>query len=172
MREEYLPEKLNLSLRLLFAQSITSFFFIISLMSFSMSYSSSIRPEFFTMLIFYWAVYRPTFILPVFVFLFGLAIDITSGLPIGINACALVAMQWFVQRKRMFLMGRSFMGLWVGFSFSVTAVILFKWISISLIYFALLPAEPAIASIITSILFFPFAALLLFGVHKILPIND
>ncbi len=171
MRERFLPENIILLFRLMLAQSVTGFFLILSLMSFSLPYASSVRPEFFMMLVYYWAVYRPTLISPLFVFILGLIIDIVSGLPIGLNAAALLLLQWLVQRQRLFLVGQSFIGLWIGFMVAVFGVIIFKWSIVSLLTLSVLPFSSALLSALTSIFVFPLVTFLLLGVHKILPVH-
>ena len=98
--------------------------------------------------------------------------DVLLGLPIGLNAIALLAVQWLVRRQRLFLMGQSFIGLWLGFMVAVSAAVFFKWFVMSLLELTILPAGPALSSILTSIFLFPLISLFLLGVHKILPVTD
>ncbi len=172
MLSDILDSKYGLALRLVFAQSITVLFFIFSVISLSFYYGSFLRPELFVMLIYYWAVFRPTLITPVFVFILGLLIDIFSGFPLGLSAFGLVLLQWLVQRQRLFLMGQSFLGLWIGFAVVVSGFVFYKWSVLSLLNFSLLPADIPVLSALVSILVFPIFALILLGVHKILPISE
>ena len=171
MRESIFSEKTLAILKLGLGQATNLFFLSLSLISFSLPYSSLVRPEFFLMVVFYWAVFRPQFIAPVIIFFAGILMDVFSGFPLGLTAFGLVGVHWVVQRQRLFLTGQSFAGLWLGFLIVVSGFTVYKWIVLSFLAFAILPFASSIMTIIVSCLVFPVAALMLHATHKLLPVD-
>ena len=163
-------ETLGWTLRLLLAQIVVIFFLCLNVSSFSIPFAGDVRPHFLLAVVFYWAVYRPTLLPPWYVFVLGLLVDVLSGLPMGLNAFILIAVQWVVRLQRVYLMGQSFLGLWIGFSLTCFLAGSATWLLFGLAAQTIPPAGPALASAGMTILFFPVVSLCLVMVHKILPV--
>lgn len=142
---------------------------LLDLISFSMPYAGNVRPFFLLIAVYYWAVYRPTLLPPWYIFGLGLLTDILSGLPVGLSAFVLVAVQWIVRSQRLFLMGQSFLGLWMGFAVTCLIVAAMNLVLFSMVTQSLPPLGPALASVGLSICLFPAISLMLVGTHRILP---
>lgn len=89
--------------------------FTLNVVAISFPLTGAVKAPLFLMGIYYWAIYRPT-LMPVWaVFIAGLAMDLLSSLPIGMNALVFVAAGWSISGQRLFLTGQSFVMIWVGF---------------------------------------------------------
>lgn len=163
-------ETLNWTLRLVLAQLVTLSILCLSLGSFSIPLTGEVRPHLLLAAVFYWAVYRPTLMPPWYVFILGLLTDILSGLPLGLNAFILVAVHWVVRTQRVYLMGQSFFGLWMGFAVTCFLAFSAQWILFAIVARSLVPASPSLASAGLTILVFPLISLLLVMIHRILPV--
>ena len=124
------------------------------------------------MTIYYWSVYRPTLIPAWLIFLAGLCVDVLTMMPLGVNALTAVVTKKVISRQRPYLMGQSFIILWLGFVVVQAAALVFS----SIIYGVISDAPLALNSIafswIASALCFPFITMALHMVHKILPSPD
>lgn len=163
-------ETLSWILRLLVAQVMIAFMLCLNLISFSIPYAGDVRPHFLLIAIFYWAVYRPTLIPPWYAFALGILIDVLTGVPMGLNAFILIAVQWVVRSQRVYLMGQSFFGLWMGFAVTCFLATSAQWCLFAIVSHSIASGGPALASAGMSILVFPLISLLLVLVHKILPV--
>ena len=163
-------ETLNWTLRLLLAQTVVLLILAFSVINYSIPLTGEVRPHFLLAAVFYWAVYRPTLLPPWYVFVLGLLMDTLSGLPLGLNALILVAVHWVVRMQRLYLMGQSFLGLWIGFALTCFLSASAQWSLYALISRTLVPVGPSLASAGLTILLFPLISLLLILVHRILPV--
>ena len=151
------------------AHVLTFCLVFLNFVSFPFPYMGEVRPLFFLMAVFYWAVYRPTLMPSAFVFVIGLAMDILSGFPLGLNAFLFVAAQWLVRSQRLFLMGQSFLMLWAGFMVTAFLVVFVQWSFFSIVSRSLSSLWPALMEAGVSILIFPLMSLLFISVHRLLP---
>src|SRR5258708_7854675 len=78
-------------------------------------------PELGVLTAFFWAVYAPALFPPAAIFGLGLVQDFASGGPIGFWAVIYLAVYGFTLSQRVFFIGRSLMGVWLGFA-AVTAL--------------------------------------------------
>lgn len=145
---------------------------VLDLISFSMPYAGNVRPFFLLVGVYYWAVYRPTLMPPWYVFALGLMTDILSGLPVGLSAFVLVCVQWIVRSQRLYLMGQSFLGMWMGFGVTCLIVAAMQIILFSVVTQSLPPVAPALASVGLSVCLFPAISLALVGTHRLLPASS
>lgn len=162
-------ERLDSLWRLALAHALTLCLVLLNFVSFPFPYMGEVRPLFFLMAVFYWAVYRPTLMPFAFAFLIGLAMDILSGFPLGLNAFIFVAAQWFVRSQRLFLMGQSFLMLWAGFMVTALFVVFIQWSFFSIINLAVSSLWSALMEVGVSLLIFPLMSLLFISVHRLLP---
>ncbi len=105
---------------------------------------------------------------PWLAFLAGLATDLLGGLPVGLNACAFVLVQWIVSDQRRFLMGQSFIMLWIGFVVLSILVGLFQWLLFGLMQMHWTPIKPIAFSVGVGLASFPIICLFLHWTNKIL----
>lgn len=170
MRNAFLTsENIDWLWRLLLAQGFIVLMILLSLVSFSLPYSDSIRPFFILMPIYYWSIYRPSIVPTVILFAIGLIIDFVSGFPIGLHAALFVIVNLIVKQQRLFLMGQPYPMFWVGFSIVTLFVFSAQWLFFSAINLHFFDITDKIASAFITILFFPFIAMIMAFIQKILP---
>ncbi len=161
---------MEVRVRLVAPYSLMLVLFVFSTISFSFPVGGSIHAPFFLMAIYYWAIYRPTLIPPWFVFAAGLMIDLLSGIDtVGISALVFVVVQWVVADQRRYLMGQSFLMIWIGFMIVSTAAMVMSWVVFGLLTGGWLPPRPLGFSILLGMALFPLVSILLNLTHKILP---
>ena len=150
---------------------IYAFFLIVFLLNFvvfPLPFEPAIVPAFVVMAIFYWAIYRPSIVPPVFCFLLGIGADLIANFPLGLHALSFTLLQWFISSQRRYLMGQPYILTWLALGLSVFVIELVRWI--------VLESSDGFGAIfdnfldfIISFLLFPIVNLALVRVHKILP---
>ncbi len=164
-----LPRQLSFLARLSVAHGLTFALFLLTLCSFSIPHTGQVRPFFLLMAIYYWSVFRPTLVPPSAAFGMGLLVDFLSGLPGGLTAGLLVAVQWIVRGQRRYLMGQSYVVLWTGFAMVAFGTAAAQWAVFGLLRLSWPPVEPILAGAGLSVLLFPPVVVVLQRVHRLLP---
>lgn len=144
-------------------------FFIMNLGVFKLIDDVLIRIPLLLMSIFHWSLFRPKLVPHYFAFLIGLAFDIFSGMPLGLNALLFVVVQWFVKGQRHVLTGQSFMALWVGFAMVLGPALLIEWLVMSVFFDVTFNVMIPLSSYGVGLCVFPFALFILSFVQKTLP---
>jgi len=165
----FTSENIDWLWRVLLAQGFIALMILFSLVSFSLPYSDSIRPFFILMPIYYWSIYRPSIMPIIILFSIGLIIDFVSGFPIGLHAALFVIVNLVVKQQRLFLMGQPYPMFWMGFAIIALSVFAAQWLFFSVINLRLIDITDTIASAFITILFFPFIAMIMAFIQKILP---
>ncbi len=163
-------KKLESMARLLVPQLLFLFLFLLSLTFLPLPYVGTVKPFFVLMAVYYWAIYRPTLVPPFLCFATGLLMDVLSGMPIGLNALALVVAQWIVRDQRRFLMGQPYIVIWAVFGFVAFIYAVMQWVLFGFFHMQWLSFTPVLAAIFLSLFLFPFVTLLLVFTHKFLPV--
>lgn len=163
-------DTLTWTLRLILAQVVVIILLALSVISFSIPLTGEVRPHFLLAAVFYWAVYRPTLLPPWYIFILGLIMDTLSDLPLGMNALILVVVHWVVRSQRLYLMGQTFFGLWMGFAVTAFLCASAQWCLFALVTRTIVPAGPSLAGAGMTILLFPLISLLLIAIHRLLPV--
>ena len=95
---------------------------------FNLSQEAVIFPSLTIIAIFYWAIYRPDLVPPVFIFLIGLLKDIGTGTPIGLMASSFLIIYGVSFGQRRFFIGKTFYYTWLGFAVILAAAFFIIWI--------------------------------------------
>ena len=173
---QFLPfEFINWAMRLLLVQGVIIMFLLLNVVSFSMPHAGDFKPFFLLMVVYYWAIYRPTVMPVAYTFALGLILDFLTELPPGLSALVLLVLQTVVRRSRLFLMGQPYMMVWLGFGILTLAYTLSFWLLMSLANFQIVPMASLVQMLVAaflSVLLFPLASLLLQGVHRLLPMDS
>lgn len=146
------------------------FLLLCSVLPVPIPYTGVVKPHLLLMAVYYWSVYRPTLVPPFLCFALGLALDIVSGAPAGINAFTLVAARWTVSSQRRFLMGQPYVTLWAVFALVNILAALAQYLLFALVFRQWPPFPPAAFSVLAGIFLFPPVTLLLVLNHRILPV--
>ena len=165
----FTTETIGWFLRVCFAQIFTGLMLLLSLVSYSLPYTDSIRPFFILMPIYYWSIYRPSLVSPLICFLLGIILDLISGFPIGLHAVFFVLVHIIVKSQRLYMMGQPYAMFWMGFAIVCTSTYFAQWVFFSILNQDLINIRDIFVSNIISILFFPVIALVLAFIQKILP---
>lgn len=172
----FLPmEFVNWAMRLVLAQGVILLFLLLNVVSFSMPHAGDFKPFFLLMVVYYWAIYRPTVMPIAYTFMLGLLLDLLTQMPVGLNALALVGLQTIVQRSRLFLMGQPYVVVWLGFVIMALANSVFLFLLVVLSTFqipSLQAVQQTAIALLLSILLFPLASFILQGIHRILPVEN
>ena len=156
--------------RLFLAQSVIFILFVMSLISFSLPMSDENRPYFILMAIYYWAIYRPTLILPIFVFCMGLVFDLVVGFPLGLHSILFLLVQLVIRNQRLFFMGQTYLVVWMGFTLTCFLVLTSEWLFFSAKTGEWVTLKPIVSSFLLTLLSFPLVTLLFISVHRLLPV--
>lgn len=169
MGEILTADKISWAARLGAVQLVIGLLFILNLVNFALPYAGQVRPLFLLMAIYYWAIFRPTLIPPVMAFMWGLLLDLLSGAPVGLNALIFLIVQWVVRDQRLYLMGQSYVTLWLGFAVTAFAYCFVQWLLFSLLYTTLAGYGMPLATALLSVGLFPLISLILVFTHRFLP---
>lgn len=127
-----------------------------------------IRPSFMLMAVYYWAIMRPSTLSPLATFIVGIAFDLMGNFPLGLNAMTLVLAQWLTKSQRKFLLGQSFIVIWMGLALVSFGAGILQWLFYSAFYqhFDLLALRPILMSVIMTAAVFPLIVLPLAAFNK------
>lgn len=168
---QFLPfDRIDWAAKFVLAHVVIWLFMFFNIVSFSLPHAGDFKPFFLLMAVYYWSIYRPTLIPAAYTFTLGLIMDLQTGLPVGLSALMLVAIQMVVQRQRVFLMGQPYVTVWIGFAVVALINMIALWLVISLFSLSLMPIISPLIAVGFSIVLFPLASLILLGVHRILPL--
>ncbi|HTK83915.1 MAG TPA: rod shape-determining protein MreD [Patescibacteria group bacterium] len=158
--------------RLALPQFLLAGLVLLSVLSLPLPYAGSVRPCLVLMAVYYWAIFRPTLVPPFLCFLAGLLMDILSGMPLGVNALVLVAVQWVVRGQRRFLMAQPYKVLWAVFGLVVVLASALTWLLFGIMQRSWAPLPPLAGTAAASFLLFPLVSWILIFVHRTLPAVD
>ena len=158
--------------RMSIAYAFLALLFILNVVAVSFPLTGAVKAPLFLMAIYYWAVYRPRLLPPLVVFLAGCTMDLLSGLPVGMNALVFVAVQWVISGQRRFLMGQSFMMIWIGFAVVSIASVIVQWGLFGVLNLRWLPPDAFLVSGLFGIALFPLICIILHLIHKVLPVSQ
>ena len=127
-------------------------------------------PNLFLMALYYWAVFRPSFIPLPLVFAYGLLIDSVAGFPIGLNALLLMLIVLFVRGQRHILMSQTFPLIWTGFVLLVIGFEAVQYGIMSLTYMQFLEPNPSLYKAVASVIVFPLICQILVPVHRMISV--
>jgi rod shape-determining protein MreD len=139
---------------------------LLSAFPFNFWHMASVRPAFLLMAVYHWAVFRPQTLSPLAAFVAGILLDLLTAGPLGLNGLTLVSVQWFTKTQRRFLIGQSFLVLWLCFFLIALGAYTFQWAMFSLFSLALSPVRPMLAGAVITGLFFPPMAGLMNAFNK------
>ncbi len=112
-------------------------------------------PEFGVIAAFFWAVYAPNLFPPIAIFSLGLVQDFASGGPTGFWALIYLAVYGFTLSQRVFFIGRSLIGIWLGFAAVATISGIAVWLLASTVYNRWVPPTEIFLQVAITTLVFP-----------------
>lgn len=167
MNSAFSSENLDWLWRSFLVQCVILILFFTSLVNFSFSMMGDVTPYFMVITIFYWAIYRPSFLQPLWIFALGILQDLVIGYPVGVHAILYLVLHYTVKNQRTFLTGQTYFVLWMIFSMVCLVFLFVEWGFFSIVSWTLFDYHPVVSSWLLTILFYPlinwiFAPLLYF----------
>lgn len=108
---------------------------------------------------FFWAVYAPALFPPAAIFSLGLIQDFSSlDGPIGFWAIIYLAVYGFTLSQRVFFIGRSVLGVWLGFAVVAVLTAIATWLLASTIYNRWIPPSEIFLQAVVTAAVFPLIA--------------
>jgi len=155
--------------RLAIAQSVVLFLFFLGLISYALPFSEAVRPYFIIICIYFWSIYRPTFLVPAYVFALGLLFDMLLNYPIGLHALLFIAVQWVIRDQRLFFLGQPYVIVWMGFVLTCFSVMLLEGLFFTVLSENIFDFYRILYGTLISMLIFPLVTLLLNMIYRMLP---
>jgi len=140
--------------------------FVLSAVPMDFLHLGEIRPAFMLIAVYYMTILRPSVMSVFLVFCIGIALDLLSSYPLGLNALILVSAQWLVRSQRKFLLSQPYKIIWAGFSIVALVSGIVQLLALSLFNLSLYSPKPVIFSVLLSSFIFPLVTLPLSIVHK------
>jgi len=106
-------------------------------------------------IIFFWAIYAPSYLPAVSVFFIGLLQDLLSGGPLGLWPSIYLLTQYIVLSQRSYFIGREQRVVWLGFALVAIGAGVMLWLVMSLMSGALLPLRALAWQMIATIAVYP-----------------
>lgn len=147
-------------------------FWVLDMISLNIPYFQDVQPSFMLMFLFYWSIYRPTLIPSLLVFMMGLMLDLVSGFPVGLHALLFILIQRVITDQRKIFSGQPFWTVLFGYCLVAVFFNLVQYFVFGLIRGDFISYQPVLATIMLSIIFFPFVSLIMHLTHKVLPYKD
>jgi rod shape-determining protein MreD len=92
-------------------------------------------------IVFFWAIYGPSYLPAFSVFAMGLVQDFLVGGPLGLWPAVYLFAQYVVLSQRGYFIGRDFHVVWIGFGFVAGAAALLVWLVTSVMHGGPLPVQ-------------------------------
>jgi rod shape-determining protein MreD len=119
---------------------------------------AALTPAFTLMAVYHWTVYRPDLLPPSGLFAVGLAQDLLTGGPAGVNALVLLLARAAVLRQRRHFINRTFPFVWSGFTLLAVAAMLGLWTLHCLMQFSPSGFRATVFRTVLTIAIFPAAS--------------
>lgn len=128
----------------------------------------AVKAPLFLMGLYYWSIFRPGMFPPWLVFIAGILADLIGAVPLGLNACVFLLVHWTISDQRRFLMGQSFVVIWIGFLIVCSAALLFQWLVFGLVNQAWPMPGQLVFSILLGGALFPLLYVLLNWTYRVM----
>lgn len=145
--------------------------FCLSFIHYSVPMAGIIRPSFFLCGIYFWAIYRPSLLPSILIFVLGVLYDLYIGYPVALHAVIFLSIFWLIKSQRLFFLGQSYMAIWLGFILTALSFYIVQYLFF-IFYLQNLPAlGPLIGSFILTSIVFPPLSFIFIKINNILPLS-
>ncbi len=162
-------ENIHWFFKLFLAQLSVLVLFLLDFVDFGTSFSIDIKPYFILICIYFWSIYRPSLLIPIYVFALGLIFDFVLNYPVGLHAILFVAIQWIFRDQRLFFIGQPYVIVWMGFALTCFVVMSLEWVLFSLLIDMVYSFNIVLYGTLTSTMIFPLVTLLFNAIYRKLP---
>ncbi len=141
--------------------SLSLVFILLGLVPVGVGTGGTIAPIFTLTVVYFFAVHRPEFFPPWAVFFVGIVQDVMSGGPMGLFTVVLLAGYGLTHAQRLFLIGRGFSTMWMGFAVVCGLAAAISWFGASVHYgFVVNPLPLLMQAGITALVYPPCSFIL------------
>lgn len=141
-----------------------------SFVHFAIPLTGSVRPCFIVCVLYFWAIYRPTLLPALLIFIFGIIYDLFLDYPLALHALMFLITFMIVKKQRLFFLGQSYIAIWLGFILTSGLFLIVEYLFFSLIFNMLLPLLPLLGSFLLTVIAFPLLSYIFIKINNILPI--
>jgi rod shape-determining protein MreD len=159
-------QRLDSFARRLLPLVLTLLLAVVGVLPFHIPGLSPVAPAFSLMAVYYWAIFRPDLLPAPLVFAAGVLQAVLSGLPLGVEALALLGAYSIVASQRRFFLGKSFVVMWWGFLLVAAGALAAEWALVSVLRDAIVDPRPVAVEFVMTLAFFPFVTWLLVWAQK------
>ena len=159
----------NLFWRYCIAYGVFALLTFISLISFSIPLTEAVRPYFIIMIVYFWAIHRPTLIPPLIIFMVGIIYDMLMGFPLALHSVLFILAYWIIKNQRLFFLGQSYLAIWIGFFITCLSLLVLEYFFFSALAHSLLNIKPLIGSLLLSVCIFPLLSFVFTKINGLLP---
>lgn len=159
-------QKLDLAARTVAPAGVTFLLVLLGAVPVHLADFGPVAPLYDLMAVYYWAVHRPDLMPFSVVFLIGLLHDAITGAPLGIHSFIFLIGAWMAYSQRRFLVGKSFVVLWIGFLVVCGLAMVIEWLAFSAFFATVMPMAPIVFRALLTGALFPPLAWLLIQVHR------
>ena len=122
---------------------------------------AALTPAFTLMAVYHWTIYRPDLLPTAGIFAIGLAQDLLTGAPVGVNALLLLLARAVVLRNRHHFINRPFPFVWSGFTLLGIAATAGLWMLHCLLQLNVFGVRTAVFRGVLTVAIFPLASMAL-----------
>ena len=169
MNNIFAPENIHWFFKLFAAQFIIFILFLLDFVNFGTAFTFDVKPYFILIAIYYWSIYRPTLLVPLYVFALGIIFDLLLNYPVGLHALLFVAVQCLLRDQRLFFIGQPYVIVWMSFALTCFVVMSLEWALFSLIIGTVYSFNLVLLGTLTSMMIFPLVTLLFNLIYRTLP---
>lgn len=141
-----------------------------SFVHFAIPLTGSVRPCFIVCVLYFWAIYRPTLLPALLIFISGIIYDLFLDYPLALHALMFLITFMIVKKQRLFFLGQSYIAIWLGFILTSGLFLIVEYLFFSLIFNMLLPLLPLLGSFLLTVIAFPLLSYIFIKINNILPI--
>jgi len=168
MKNAFSSENINWLWRAAIIQFFILFLFIVSLTNLSHLLGFKSGPYLFLICVFYWSIYRPSMIPLIVSFLLGVIQDLVYEYPVGLHAILYTSFSVALRHQRIFLMGQTYLILWLFFALCCLVYGFLEWSFFSIRYWDFFDLGPLISSVLITIFLYPLMNWLFILLHRML----
>ncbi|MGB0683975.1 MAG: rod shape-determining protein MreD [Magnetovibrionaceae bacterium] len=154
MRPNFL-HKLDALARHLTPFALTLLLTLLNIVPLGVPALDAVTPLLSLMAVYHWAIYRPSLMPVVAVFIIGLLQDILAGPHLGVNALVFSMVYWAILAQEKFFIGKSFAIVWLGFGIVAGGAFALSWLLNSLLTLHILQFEPVVFQYLMTLACFP-----------------
>lgn len=153
--------RMDLWIRHLVPFGVTLILLMIGLVPTRLPAFAIIAPILPLMGVYYWSIYRPDLMPPSAAFLLGLLHDIIAGMPLGVSALVMLAVQAVTASQRRFFLGNTFFVAWWGFALMALGAMTAIWLLACMLFAHIIPPKAVMFEYLVTISAYPVVSWLL-----------